>query len=676
MAFQFSKRIVIGHSIVALCCAVLLFTAMYLQDLWKELPDIKNPDALLARQSLVLQDRDGNELYRFYDEEDRTFITLDAIPLHLQNAVIAIEDKRFYTRPCIDMRAVVRASIANMTDFKSQGASTITQQLARKALLTPEKTLERKIKEIMLSCQLERRYSKSEILELYLNWISFGHGIAGVKQAARRYFGTDVEDLSLAQSAILASLPQRPTYLSPYGPHRNTVPSPELATALQNGDIENVEHIEYSEVMPGLLGGRVRIGDHMQSLTGRADIVLRLLHEQGHISDDEYVQAQQEFAVQNFAPNALARIKAPHFVLTVRDELRHLLELPLGSVVHTTVDPVLQRLGEDLLEDALPVLQVRYGAHNAALLAVDLRTNTVLAYVGNADFFDDENAGQIDMVRIPRQTGSAFKPFVYATLLQQPEYDTQSIIYDAPLASGVYRPFQSGYYGRMTIKTALARSRNIPAIRAFYLAGGEEAVLHTASRLGLGTPKAYKEAVTRRNPRFLYGWSLALGAAESSLLELVQGYSVLARNGVFTPITAVTDITDGETSLYSPASSSVQVLRPEIAQDLTLVLQDESAREPLWRDDLHLPFGEAAVKTGTSNVCLARDARGSCSNVLPDNTWTVGYSGNLLVGVWVGNASGAPLTEDAVALLTATPLWKSFLIAAHSKAPTYFSPAR
>jgi membrane peptidoglycan carboxypeptidase len=669
MPSKFSAGILTVHSLLALCCVVFIFTVMHVHGIWKALPDISDPSALLARQSLVIADREGEELYRFYDEEDRTVIPISAMPPYLADAVIAIEDKRFLTRRCIDVRAIIRAGIANMTDYKSQGASTITQQLARRALLYPEKTLERKLKEIMLACQLEWKYSKNDILELYLNWISFGHGIAGVQQASKRYFGVDAANLSIGQSAILASLPQRPTYLNPYGPHRTTLPSPALAQALLHGEVDDIEQIENSDIIPGLLSGRVRVGDRMQGLAGRADIVLRLMHEQGRISDEQWVQAKQELAAMNFATDTRARIKAPHFVLTIRDELLKLLDLPIGSTVHTTIDPVLQQAGEAILLEALPNLQKQYAANNAALLAVDLRTNTVLAYVGNADFFDDVHAGQIDMVRVPRQTGSAFKPFVYASLLQQPGYSTQSYIYDKPLASDIYRPFQSGYYGRMTIKTALARSRNIPAIRAFYFAGGEDVVLQMASRFGIDTPKAYKDAVTRRNPRFLYGWSLALGAAESSLLEMVQGYSVLARNGVFTPITAVTTITDGQVPLFAPSVSSSQVLQPEIAQQLTQALQDENAREPLWRDDMHLPFAKAAVKTGTSNRCLERDRFDSCSKILPNNSWTVGYAGNLLVGVWVGNASGAPLNEEGISLLTATPLWKKFMIAAHTISP-------
>jgi membrane peptidoglycan carboxypeptidase len=259
---------------------------------------------------------------------------------------------------------------------------------------------------------------------------------------------------------------------------------------------------------------------------------------------------------------------------------------------------------------------------------------------------------------------------VYAQLLED-GYTPESMIRDSPLPTSIYRPhnYKRGYYGRMTIRTALARSRNVPAINAFYLAGGEERILAQAEQYGIVNPLAYKRSQQVDDPDFAYKWPLALGTGEASLLEMVQGYSVLASGGLRRPLTGIARITSGSgETVYEPASAAARVMSAQTAAYLTDILSDEDAREPLWRfGQMTVPDHRAAVKTGTSNVCLERDKAGVCLNVLANNTWTIGYTDELLVGVWVGNVDNTPLIDKTSAFDIALPVWRDFMRTAYSE---------
>ena len=266
------------------------------------------------------------------------------------------------------------------------------------------------------------------------------------------------------------------------------------------------------------------------------------------------------------------------------------------------------------------------------------------------------------MIRTPRQTGSSFKPIVYAGYLEQGAM-SQTTIYDSPQNS-TYVPYHSGYYGKMTVRTALARSRNIPAVRAFFGAGGEDVILRLAAAMGATSPLARKiEQADKGNP-FTYGWTLALGAGEASLLEMVQAYSVIAREGMMKPITAVSSIesSQGKNILVDPRDEK-RVLRTSTAQELVSILSDEQAREPNWRSLMKLPYGPAAVKTGTGTFCAGRDLRGACRILVRNNNWTIGFDEDIITGVWIGNVDNKPIWEDA--LLMATPIWKDAMTQTH-----------
>lgn len=675
------------------CGALVLLGLTYLAFLWWSLPDIRDASSLLASQSTVIMDRNGTELYRLFSEQDRTFIPRSSLPPYVERAVLAIEDERFFEHGCVDLRAILRALLANIfRGFKSQGASTLTQQLARNALLTREKRISRKIKEIFLACSLERRFTKEELLELYLNWIPFGQNAYGIEQASRTYFGISGKELSLAQAAVLASLPQRPSYFNPYSTHVRTSISDRIAEDIQQGKIARVSDIPENEITIGLLGRTVGSGAMSLYIGGRTDVVLRKMNDLGFIEERERLQALTELEHITFTPYR-EDIRAPHFVLWIRSEIERLLEgfaeenlLEHGGLrIETTLNWELQQIAEEVIVNSMKDIGSVYGVHNAAIVALDVKTREIIAYVGNADFNDSTHGGKIDMARVPRQPGSSFKPFTYAAAFQN-GYGPGTVLYDVPTKFGEDEPqnFDGKFWGPLSIRNALGASRNIPAIKAFFLAGGEEPILQLATRMGVTSPKITKGEHERESGSlFDYGWPLAIGAAEVPLLEMVHGYSTFASLGSYVPLTSIRRISDrnGNILFEAPPEEPAQVLDARIAYQITSILSDPDPRpNEYWKNILTIPGTDAAAKTGTSNKCLRREKKdgkdekdekekGACVERRPDNLWTIGYTPTLVTGVWVGNASGEPLAEKAESLVTAAPIWKAFMVRALQTLP-------
>ena len=671
---------------------------IYLTGLWFTLPDITDPKHFLAAQSTVILDRNGVELYRLFQEEDRTFIPREHIPEHMKQAVIAIEDERFYSRGCIDTRAIARAAFANVFSFKSQGGSTITQQLARNALnLTREKRISRKIKELMLACQLESAYEKEELLDLYLNWIPFGQNAYGVEQASQVYFSTSASGITLAQAAVLAALPQRPSYFSPYGRHVHTQVDEEIELQIMNEEITTSQKIPDETISIGLLGGNVGSGGTTLYLGGRTDQVLKNMEDQGFISEALRLQTLSELEEMAFQPSR-ETIRAPHFVLWVREQVESLFTETLdgslleqgGLTIETTLDWTLQEIAEETVEFHREDLLTRYGGYNMALLSIDPATQEVLAYVGNTDYNDTEHGGKIDMIRAPRQPGSSFKPIVYASTFRE-GYSPATPIYDVKTRIGEDEPqnFDGSFAGLLSMREALGQSRNIPAAKAFFLGGGEDNILSLAASLGAPSPLKKKQEQHKEDDEFAYGWPLALGAAEVPLLEMTQVYSSFANMGESRPAFAIRRIRDRSGNLLYEAEeqNALKILDPRIAYQITSVLSDESARpEGYWRSQLTVPGYETAAKTGTSNKCMewteppdendppVYDENGEivpyqhvCLLRKPDNAWLLGYTPNLVTGVWVGNADSSALFDRGGGLNTASPIWRDYMSKAHRK---------
>lgn len=650
-------------------CAVLV---LYFGCLWFTLPNIDDPQSFLASESTVIYDRNGVELYRLHGEEDRTFIDDANIPDSMKKAIIAIEDQRYYDRGCLDLRALARAVFLL---GQAGGGSTITRQLARNALdLQQDNRYHRKVKEVVLACQLESKFSKEQLLALYLNWIPFGQNAYGVEQASQRYFGHSASGLTLAESSVLASLPQRPSYFNPFGRNVHTSVSEAVEEAIIAGRITDASQIDGENIRIGLLGQEVGTGSTLVYVGGRTDQVLKNMQEQELISEAERLNALSELQVMEFQ-SAREDIRAPHFVLWIRDQVEELLAAGDGLLeqgglqVETTLDWELQQIAQDVVEFHKDDIFDRYGAYNIALLSSDVRTGEILAYIGNTDYNDTENGGKIDMVHAPRQPGSSFKPFVYTAAFLK-GYSPATPLYDVPTKIGDDEPqnFDGLFTGLTTIRYALGASRNIPAAKAFFLAGGEEPILALVNNLGVPSPHTRRQELSEQRPEgFDYGWPLALGAAETPLYEMVQGYSTLANAGVRKPLLSIRRITDKHGNLlYQADAEEEDVLDPRVAYLITSVMSDETARpEEYWRSQLTVPGYETAAKTGTSNKCLERNEdTGVCELLKPDNAWLMGYTPNLVTGVWVGNADSSALYDKAGGLNTASPIWRDYMIRA------------
>lgn len=659
----------------------ILFGAgiIFLAILWFTLPNIDDPAAMFPSQSTVILDRNGVELYRLFSEQDRTYVHGDQISPFVKSATIAIEDERFLGRStCFDFIGYVRAGLSQLAPgiFVRSGGSTLTQQFAGNAFVGRQRSPIRKIRELLLACELERKYDKDELLELYLNWIPYGQNAYGIEQAAKNYFGIGAKDLTLAQSATLAALPQRPSYFNPYGSHVRTSITPKALNDIQSGRITKADDIPDSEIRIGLLGQTFGSGGTPLYLGGRADQVIRNMLEQGKITAEDQDKALKEMRTLKFARER-QNIRAPHFVLETQKKVEELLGideaiLERGGIrITTTLDWNIQQAADKAVASHKDDIVKRFGAHNLALVALAPVTREVLAYVGNMDFSDDAFQGKIDMAQSPRQPGSSFKAFTYLSAFEA-GYGPGSVIYDVPTKFGEDQPqnFDGTFWGFTSMRLALGGSRNIPAIKAFFLGGGEEPLLQLAARMGVVSPLNAKAEMRKTNPDFDYGWPLAIGAAEVPLVEMAQGYATIADGGTFRPMQTILKITDKDGNiLYLPkAVAPQQIVDERLTAQVRSVLSDVSARpNDFWKSILSVPGYQAAAKTGTSNKCLERDTKNNCTLRRPESTWTIGFTPNLIAAVWVGNATSQSLYDKADGLTTAAPVWHDFMVGAQKQ---------
>jgi 1A family penicillin-binding protein len=565
--------------------------------------DLPTPGKIARRtvvQSTEILDRNGRPLYEVHGEKNRRVIPLTEIPLDMQRATLAAEDKDFYAHHGFDLRGIARALLVDVfTGSKSQGGSTITQQFVKNALLTGQKSLTRKIKELILSIEIEFIYSKDEILAFYLNEIPYGATEYGVEAASQRFFGKPAKDLTLAEAAVLASIPKAPTYYSPYGSHQD-------------------------------------------DLIRRQQFILDRMTNLGFMTAEQATAAkQQPLTFQDRREGILA----PHFALYVRellvDEYGEEFVQEGGLKVTTTLDLDLQRKAEQAISDNAKRYEAK-GATNAALVSLDPKTGQVLAMVGSHDYFDTEHDGNVNVTLASRQPGSSFKPIVYATAFKQ-RYSPAFPLWDVPTDFGNYQPndYDGGFRGPVSIRFALANSLNIPAVKMLALVGLDEA-LKTARELGIQT-------LTDRDR---YGLALVLGGGEVRLLDLTGAYAAFANQGEARDTTVILSIQDQSGKMikeYNPNRGKRQALDPQVAYLVTDVLADNAARSAIFgsRNFLTLPDRSVAAKTGTTQEF--RDA------------WTVGYTPSLAAGVWVGNNDNAPMRAGADGSVVAAPIWNQFM---------------
>ena len=575
--------------------------------------DLPSPDRLLEReiaQSTKIYDRTGKIiLYEIHGAQRRTLVELDEISDWLIWATIVTEDKDFYQHKGFDLRGIIRAVWKNITRRgKLQGGSTITQQFIKNSILTPQKSYIRKIKELILAYQIERKFSKDQILKMYLNEIPYGANAYGAESAARIYFNKRAKDLTLAEATLLAALPKAPTYYSPHGSHR-------------------------------------------QELLARQEYILNSMVKEGYISQEKKKEALEENALANVVARREA-ILAPHFVMYVKELLtakygERLVEKG-GLKVITTLDIELQELAEEIIEEQVKINQESFGATNAALVALDAQTGQILTMVGSRDYFDQNIDGNVNVTICPRQPGSSFKPIVYARALEE-GYTPETIIFDVETNFGPSGPEKKDYiphnydgktYGPITMRQALAGSINIASVKVIYLAGVQDA-LNLAERMGYTTLK----------DRSRFGLSLVLGGAEVKLLEHVSAFSVFAQEGIKRSTQAILSIEDsaGRVLEEIKPEEGTRIMNVQIARTINDILSDNEARAFVFGAQNFLTLGNrpVAAKTGTTNDF--RDA------------WTIGYTPTLVAGVWTGNNDNTAMTGRAAGANVAAPVWNRFM---------------
>lgn len=598
--------------------------------------DLPRPERFLEKktfQSTKIYDRTGKVLlYTIHGEEKREIIPLDQMSPFLKQAVITAEDANFYQHRGIDPKAIFRSFLVNLRLKKpAQGGSTITQQLIRSSFLTLEKTAERKIREIVLSLELERKYSKDQILEWHLNQVPFGSNSYGAEAASQTFFQKPAQDLSLAEAATLAALIRAPSYLSPYG-------------------------------------------ENKEELLGRKDYILNLMAASGFITKKQNEEAKKE--TLEFA-EILEPIKAPHFVLYVK---KYLIEKygedflkEKGLQVYTSLDWELQQTAEEIIVQGAKANK-NYNAHNASLVAINPTNGEILAMVGSADWFGDSypedcisgenclfdpkfNVAVGTKNNPGRQPGSAFKPFAYAAAFKK-GFTPDTILWDVKTEFNVncdpgavqtedeyglkcYHPqdYDGKFRGPITIRDSLAQSINLTSVKVLYLAD-VKGTIQLAKTLGI---------TTLIDDPSQYGLTLVLGGGEVKLLEMVSAYGVFATEGLITPPVSILKIEDSEGNIIEENKKTPKrVLEIQICRIINDILSDNEARTPMFgpRSPLYFENWSVAAKTGTTQEY--RDA------------WTIGFTPSIVAGVWVGNNDNSP-TAKKPGVVLAAPLWHQFM---------------
>lgn len=649
------QRLVIWGLSLATIGYGLLTIVLFLYGLM--LPNVTDIQNHLGPNSTDILDANGKHLYTLSEEQIRDIVPLERIPKHLIDATLAIEDDEFYKHRGFDVGAIIKAFLSEAGIGSPRGGSTITQQLVKNTFLTSERSYTRKIKELILSTQLERKFSKDEILEMYLNQIPYGGRAYGAQQASEYFFNKNVEELTLAEAAILASLPQAPSRYSPFGSNKNSRLQKEFTVVEANRrKIRTIFDLDESEYTLGLIGQAIILPNNEEIyLPGRSDNVLKRMEDLDLITKTEREIASGEAQQIAFNQKSAAPT-APHFVFYINDLLNDMLGQETvaagGLTVYTSLDLDLQEKAEELVRQGVE-RNAGKDAPNMSLVSLDNNTGRILAMVGSANYFNEEDiAGSVNMVTSKRQPGSSFKPFVFAKAFTN-GYGAGTILWDVQMNIGGNSPnnYDGGFVGPISIRRGLAQSRNIPAIKAYYLADEQDGILEFVKKLNINI-----------NPDESYGYPLALGSGELTQLELAHAYTAFANIGYQVPLTPILKVEDHKGNILYEAPQQVQkeeVLDPEAAYLITDILSDT---ENNLGPNLELRGRKAAAKTGTSNVKLDN------GQILPNDTWTAGYTPQLTTVVWSGDGRpGKHMKGTASGYSNAAPTWKSFMEFAHEK---------
>ncbi len=601
-------------ALIVLALSLIVTSTIFVWVASLEIPSLDGFEARQVTQSTKIYDRTGKVLlFDLHDDIRRTVIPLEEVARYAKNAAVAIEDAEFYEHRGIKPKSILRAVFANIRSGSySQGGSTITQQIVKNALLTRKKTITRKVKEWILAIKLDARMTKEEILEIYLNDSPYGGTIYGIEEASQYFFGVSANELTIPQAAYLAALPQRPTYFSPYGKHRD-------------------------------------------ALETRKNLVLLKMREKGFINEQEYRDALNETV--EFTEYGEQNIKAPHFVFYVRDYLEKKYGRDAvyenGLKVISTLDYRLQKKAEKILKEYALANEKKFRAENSAMVAIDPHTGQILAMVGSRDYFDENIDGKFNVTTALRQPGSTFKPIVYSLAFEK-GYTPSTILFDLPtqfstscqvdnttMTDGCYSPknYDNKFRGPMTMANALAQSINIPAVKTLYLAGVADSIAH-ARKMGI-------TSLTRSAAH--YGFSLVLGGGEVTLLELTNLYGAFANDGIANKHTSILKVQDpAGTVLEEYERASERVLSTNSARNISNILSNNASRAPAYgsRSPLFFNDRQVAAKTGTTNNF--RDV------------WIIGFTPDIVVGTWAGNNDNTPIVNEFAGFVLA-PMWRAIM---------------
>ena len=574
----------------------------------KDLPSPGKINTRVVAESTKIYDRTGDHiLYDIHGEEKRTQISFNDIPETLRYATISLEDQNFYTHPGFDVKGLISAVISNVLKPGSgRGGSTITQQFVKNSILTDERSLSRKVKELILAIEIEFKFSKDEILGMYLNEIPYGSNAYGIEAAAQSFFGKHASELTLDEATLLASLPQAPSYYSPYG-------------------------------------------SHLDALRARQVYALSQMQKLGYITAEQFSAAKEVNVLDKIKPSS-ENILAPHFVMYIKEYLeknygKQALEQG-GLKVYTTLDWDKQQLAEQVVREGAESNTKKYRAENAALVAMDPKTGQVLAMVGSKNYFDKTIDGQVNVALSERQPGSSFKPFVYLTAFKK-GYTPETQLWDVDTNFSVdsekdYIPknYDGKNHGLLQMKDALAMSLNVPAVKTLYLAGIKDSIT-TAKSLG----------ITSLNKPDNYGLSLVLGGGEVTLLDHVNAYGTLATGGIHHNKAAILRILDssGKTLEEYKNDPGERVVEEKYVAMLDSIMSTNSLRAPVFGTNNPFNFTDRSVaaKTGTTNEW--RDG------------WAMGYTPSIVAGVWAGNNNNSIMAPGADGIFVAAPIWRKFM---------------
>ncbi len=684
------------------------------------------------KESSIIYDREGNQLYTIYGgDENRQYVPYNEISPRVVNALVAMEDQRFFSNIGFDIVGMTRAAITCAMGGRCSGGSSLSQQLIKNTLLMHETLYRRKVQEIILSLQLNIRFSKEKILELYLNKISFWSNSYGVEQASRRFFGKPSKDVSILEASILASLPKTPTGYNPYsrrdrlmghvyyhdtkGAEEGTVKVDSLNNAetfnLFKQTLTKIQfHTErwYTRIC-GLSAFQwkspfeKKIGtdcltvakkDLMEFLNSlqlpstvtqewaassvfveyeawRKDRVLMRMYEDGYINDSEYHDALVQWLDYIFQ-DPKESIRYPHFVFYVKDYLVSLYGEDFFQQgwwkIYTTIDPKLQDKAQELIDSYAKSTFKSYGINNGSMVALDTNNRDVVAMVWSQDYFNKDIDGEVNIMTSLKQPGSSMKPFIYARAFEKNSLSTDTPIFDVEMNFGTYKPknFDGEFLWPMTLRTALDASRNIPAIKMYYMAlqgSGDDSVeqehnlVEYLQGLGLNT-------IEKRERNNLYGPPIALGSAEVRGIDFASAYAALANNGQLLPPNPILKLFDPEgNEIQIEKPTPKQVILPAAAYMITSILSDNAARPQGWNYFLVPADGRrAAVKTGTSSKKVGE-------NTLPRDLWTIGYTPQYTAAVWTGNTDGKAASARASGMESSALIWKKFMEFAHTDLP-------